>query len=571
MQKTATTIAILAIFILLLVGCNSEAVDTASVTPSPTSTITPTPTATLTPTRTPTPTPAPATLNIPLQKYQAPDELFTLNIPKDWSAFEIGGGVRFLDENNQLVSLTAFYYPLPAGVDPQNFLAEEAERVLASARLNDPNSLQVITNEMGADGHWHLEAVGQFFPDWPLLHLRTETWVENNVLLGLSLLAPDFAWYDVEPLWQKALSSYQVLQTDPNTTTGRRYVHPGGLFTITVPVNWGISFEDYDGVILQDMQGLAQFGVSVEEMDHYPTPKELKSALQNMLGDTPQAEGYIELEKDTTNPHLQFVKFEAPAGEDGIYRTELRVSSDRNLLITTSFSVPPHDWEIYQPDYELLLNSIKTRGNAPPDEKTQKKNPLAGIEVGVPMFYLDRQGNLQVSAPIRNFRSHNITNLSASIKLFDKNGKFLAAESWRMLQEVLGQGRTTYLYLALPPETTDLKQVADVKIQLMNSKDTNKQPYPSWSYQSGSARITDKGDVIIDAMLQNQGKKTQKYIFLAALLYDEQGNLVFAKTERQRLPYATPSGQSVDVEITIPGPFPALSNFDILGERPLLD
>ena len=63
----------------------------------------------------------------------------------------------------------------------------------------------------------------------------------------------------------------------------------------------------------------------------------------------------------------------------------------------------------------------------------------------------------------------------------------------------------------------------------------------------------------------------QKYIFVAALIYDEQGNLIFVKTERKRLPYATPSGQEVDIRITIPGPLKDISNFDVIGERPLLD
>jgi hypothetical protein len=191
--------------------------------------------------------------------------------------------------------------------------------------------------------------------------------------------------------------------------------------------------------------------------------------------------------------------------------------------------------------------------------------------VGVPMFYLDRNGNLQVSAPIRNFRTRNVTNLTGSVKLYDKDGNFLAAESWRMLQQILGQGKTTYLYIALPPDTTDLRQVADVKIQLIESKDTQKAPYPSWKYQLGDANISKKGDVTITATLRNSGKKVQRYIFVAALLYDEHGNLVFVKTERKRLPYATPRGQEVDVKIVIPGPLEDLASFDVKGEQPKLD
>jgi hypothetical protein len=140
-----------------------------------------------------------------------------------------------------------------------------------------------------------------------------------------------------------------------------------------------------------------------------------------------------------------------------------------------------------------------------------------------------------------------------------------------MLQQTLGQGKTTYLYLALPSTTTDLKKVATVKIQLIDAKDTKHKPYPSWKYQSGNADVTKKGDVVVNATLSNAGKKAQKYIFVAALLYDEDGNLIFVKSERRRLRYATPPGQEVDVKIVIPGPFEGLASFDVIGERPLLD
>ena len=554
--------------VLLLGGCGNVAMPlSATLTPTATST----PSLTPTPTGTPTPTPIPAILKAPLRDYQAANDLFSIRIPEDWQAFEDGGGVRFQDKVDPYVNLTAFYFPLPRGADPERFLQEEGQRAIARAQLNDPNSLQVMKKELGNDGHLYIEAVGKFFEDQPSQHLLTETWVENGVLLGLSLMAPEEKWPDVGPIWPVVRESYQVHRPDPNEVMGMAYVHPGGLFTITVPLYWGISYEDYDGVLLQDMQGLAQFGVSVEELDHYPTPKEMDAALAGMVGDLPDVEGYQELEKIVDQPNLRLIRFEVPTDEDGIYRTELRVFSDRNLLITTSFSAPPHDWDFFAPDYKLLLDSIETRGDAPPDEQTQDEDPLAGIEVGVPLFYLDRNGYLQVSAPIRNFRTRNVTRLSASIKLYDKDGHFLAAESWRMLQQILGQGETTYLYLALPPATTDLEQVSSVKIQLINAKDTRKQPYPAWIYEAGRADIDKKGDVAISATLRNGGKKVQKYIFVIALLYDENGNLTFARTERQRLRYATPPGQEVDVRIVIPGPFDELATFDVLGERPLLD
>ena len=555
------------LLLALLAGCGDLSSFVNTPTPAPTSTPSPTPT----PTSTPTPTPVPAILKAPLQEYQAANDLFSIQIPENWQAFDVGGGVRFQDEQDPYVSLMAFYFPLPRVVDPETFLQEEAARALSRAQLNDPNSLQIIENELGDDGRLTLEAVGRFFADQPLQHLRTEAWVENNVLLGLSLMSPEEKWPEISPIWPVVSQSYQVLQPDPDAIVGMAYVHPGGLFTVTVPLYWGVSYEDYDGVLLEDMQGLAQFGVSVEELDHYPAPKELDGALAGMLGDAPQTPGYIELEKITDQPNLRMIRFEVPSDEDGIYRTELRVFSDRNLLITTSFSAPPHDWDFFAPDYKLLLESIETRGDAPPDEQTQDEDPLAGIEVGVPMFYLDRNGHLQVSAPIRNFRTRNVTRLTASVKLYDKDGEFLAAESWRMLQQILGQGATTYLYLALPPQTTDLKKVASVKIQLIDAKDVNRKPYPAWHYQSGQADITNKGDVVIRASMRNAGNKVQKYIFVAALIYDEHGNLIFAKTERMRLRYATPPGQEADVKIVIPGPFKDLATFDVIGERPLLD
>ena len=551
----------------LLAGCGDLAAFLSTPTPAPTSTPTPTPA----PTSTPTPTPIPAILKTPLQEYKAAKDLFSIQIPEGWQAFDDGGGVRFQDAQDPYVSLTAFYFPLPRGIDPQAFLQQEGERALSRAKLNDPNSLQVIENELGDDGRLKIEAVGKFFEDQPLQHLLTETWVENGVLLGLSLMAPEEKWPHIAPIWPVVRESYQVLQPDPNAVVGMAYVHPGGLFTVTAPLYWGVSYEDYDGVLLEDMQGLAQFGVSVQELDHYPTPKEMDEALTGLLGDAPQAAGYLELEKIDDQPNLRSIRFEVPSDEDGIFRTELRVFSDRNLLITTSFSAPPHDWDFFAPDYKLLLESIETRGDAPPDEKTQDEDPLAGIEVGVPMFYLDRNGRLQVSAPIRNFRTRNITRLTASIKLYDANGKFLAAESWRMLQQVLEKGGTTYLYLALPPQTTDLKKVAAIKIQLIDAKDTRREPYPAWRYQTGQATVNDKGDVAIRAVMSNAGDKVQKYVFVIALLYDEHGNLIFARTERMRLRYATPPGQEADVKIVIPGPFEKLTTFDVIGERPLLD
>lgn len=570
MRKIPPVLLFIPLFLLLaslLGACGVSMPFVATATPPPTATPSPTPL----PTATPTATPVPEILKTPLQDYQAPHGLFSIQAPETWQPFDDGGGVRFQDETNPYISLTAFYFPLPRGADPQTFLQDEAKRAISRAELNDPGSLQVIENELGDDGRLRIEAVGKFFEDQPLQHIQVETWVENGVLLGLSLTAPEDKWSDIAPIWPLLQQSYHVLQPDPDAVTGLAYVHPGGLFTITVPLYWGIESEDYDGVILGDMQGLAQFGVSVEELDHYPTPKELDAALASLLGETPQAAGYLEIKRITDQPNLRLVQFEVPSGEDGIYRTELRVFSDRNLLITTSFSSPPHDWDFFAPDYKLLLESIETRGDAPPDEQTQEADPLAGIEVGVPMFYLDRNGRLQVSAPIRNFRTRNVTRLTASIKLYDKDGNFMAAESWRMLQQALGRGKTTYLYLALPATTADLENVAEVKIQLIDAKDAKKEPYPSWTYQNGEADINDKGDVVIRTTLRNAGKKVQKYIFVAALLYDENGNLTFVKTERRRLRYATPPGQEVDVKIVIPGPFEGLASFDVIGERPLLD
>ncbi len=554
-------------FMALLAGCGNALSFGKTPTPNPTFTPTPPPTATPAPTA----TPIPHILTVPFKSYTAPKDLFRIEVPENWDALEDGGGIRFQDPINPYISLTAFYFPLPRDADAEAFLRGEADRALSRAQLNDPNSLSIIQNAIGEDGHLRLEAVGKFFEDQPFQHMRTDAWVENNVLLGLNLMTPEEYWPEIEPIWPLLQQSYQVLQPDPDQVTGMAYIHPGGLFTMTVPMYWGILDEDYDGVMLQDMGGLAHFGVSVEEMDHYPTPEEMDEALEGMVGAAPDAEGYLELQKITNQPNLRLIQFEVPTEEDGIYRTEIRVFSDRNLLITTVFSAPPQDWEHFAPDYELLLNTIQTRGNAPPDEKTQDEDPLAGIEVGVVKFYIARNGRLQVSAPIRNFRSRPVTRLTASVILYDKDGKFLAAESWRMLQAILGQGKTTYLYLSLPQATADFNKVASVKIKLIEARDAARKPYPSWGYQSGSADVNGKGDIVIKATMRNTGKKVQKYIFIAALLYDENGNLLFARTERKRLPYATPPGQEADIKIVIPGPLEGVANFDVIGERPRLD
>ncbi len=508
---------------------------------------------------------------VPLKSYIAPKKVFQIEVPEKWRAFEVGGGIRFQDDTNPYISLTAFYFPLPRETDAQEFLLSEAERALARARLNDPESLEIIQNEIGQDGHLRLEAIGRFFDDQPLQHMRTDAWIANNVLLGLNLMTPEEAWAQTEPIWPILQQSYQVLQPDPSEVTGMAYIHAGGLFTVTVPMYWGILEEDYDGVILQDLAGLAQFGVSVQELDHYPTPEEMDAALEAMVGSVSEADGYLELQKITNQPHLRLIQFEVPTDDDGIYRTEIRVMSDRNLLITMLFSAPPQDWDYYAPDYKLLLDTIVLRGDTPPDEKTQDDDPLAGIEVGVVKFYVDRRGRLQVSAPIRNFRSRNVTRLTASILFYDKDGKFLAAESWRMLQQILGQGKTTYLYLSPPKSSVNPKRVASVKIQLIDAKEAKKEPYPAWGYQRGTAQVNDKGDVVIKATMRNAGKKVQKYIFLAVLLYDEQGNLIFAKTERKRLSAPISPGQEVQVKMVIPGPLADIATFDVVGERPRLD
>ena len=555
-------ISLSALLLLVLVACRGVVPPETPTAPAPGS---PTPQAT------PTPTPIPPILTIPLKTYTAPHELFRLEIPESWEDFKEGGGIRFQDPADPYVSLTAYYYPLPKSADPDTFLDQEAERALSRARLNDPNSLSLIINNNDENNHRHLEAVGRFFMDQPLQHLRAEIWLDNGVLLGLNLMAPESKWPQVEPIWPLLRQSYQVLQPDPSQIPGMAYIHPGGLFTLTVPLYWGVLDESYEGVILQDMEGLAQFSVGVQEMDHYPTPQELDDALAHMVGETAQAPGYQILQKIDNQPNLRLIQFEVPTEHDGIYRTEIRVFRDRNLLITTAFGAPSHDWETFAADYRLLLESLKTRGNAPPDEATQDEDPLAGIEVGVVHFYVARNGRLQVSAPIRNFRTRNVTRLTASVIMYDKDGQFLAAESWRMLQQILGKGKTTYLYLAIPKASVNPKKVAKVTIRLIDARDAVKEPYPAWGYQHGNAEVNAQGDVVVRATMRNTGNQTQKYIFLAVLLYDAQGNLLFVRTERQRLPHAVPPGKEVDVKMTIPGPLEAIGTFDVVGERPLLD
>ncbi|HID35063.1 MAG TPA: hypothetical protein EYP25_10970 [Anaerolineae bacterium] len=116
----------LASIALLMPGCSGSLPFVKTPTPSPTATFTPEPTST----PTPTPTPIPAILTVPLQSYTAPNALFRIEIPENWTPFEEGGGIRFQNPDDPYISLTTFYFPLPEDADADAFLQREAERAL---------------------------------------------------------------------------------------------------------------------------------------------------------------------------------------------------------------------------------------------------------------------------------------------------------------------------------------------------------------------------------------------------------------------------------------------------------
>ncbi len=560
------------LFLVLLLSACATVVSSPSPVPSTTispSAIPPPPADTTFPTQ--TPTPLPEVLTVDLASYLSPDSAFSIKVPASWKPTDIGGGIRFQETEFSPTSVTAHFLLLPVTADAGAYVSDIISQTYSIVQYNNADNFLELGDELMPNGHRQIEFLGQLDPANPMAHVLAELWVESNTLLGLSLTAPADNWAQVLPLWDLLIESYQPKAVDiVRNSFGLNYVHPTGLFTITVPVGWGIveEYPEEGEVLLSDISGYAQFSVSANEMTRRPTPSDLATALNDLMGDVTEQEGYEELRNEEPSVYERIHQFEILTADDGFYRTELRAMSDGNRLVTTSFNAPPHDWEVFAPAYELMLSSLQLALDAPPDEATQDADPVAGIKVGEPMSYLARGGRLWVSAPIINNRTRTLNDLTAAVELYDENDTLLAAESWRLGQKRVGAGATTYLTLDIGSDVAPIKKASYVLVNIVDAKDTAKDALRLWGYEGGSANINDAGDAVLKVTMRNATNSIQKRIYIVALLYDENGDLSFAKAAPRRLPHAVPPGETVNLKITIAGPHSGLTGFDIIGEVP---
>ena len=519
-----------------------------------------TPTATPSPTITPTPTPVVLSFN----RYQAPGDTFSVQVPDAWKAQQIGGGVEFRQGDEPMPGITAYYQPLAANVDATAFLTSYIASTLATIQANDFETFRVLRDETLPSGSRLIEYTGRLQPQGPPIRVRSELWLEDNTLLGLSLAAPTQLWPQLEGFWPIVRQSYLPNPgAGPQAGVGAAYVQPSSLFTITAPAGWSILEEEASGVTLADASGLARFSIAASETDRSFIPKDYDEMLNGLLGDLPRQDAYQEFERSDVNPNGRLVQFEAPTN-DGFYRTELRTFSGGRLLYTSSFSAPPQDWDLYAPAYQQLLGSLQMR-TPPPDEATQDADPLAGIEAGTPRFY--RSGGLWVSAPIYNYRSRNISDLTAAVQLFDDKDNLLGAESWRLEQDVVPAGGVTYLTKRISPEVAPLDRVSYVRIEPVLARDTREKAPGSWEYVAGAADLTSKGNIDFNVTLRNTTGVTRRYMVVTALLYDREHRPVFAHSQTKRLPYPVEPGELVDLRLVVPGPLPTeVVSFDVVGE-----
>ena len=548
--------------VLLLSACESAPAPTPTSPPA-TSTATTVPTA--------TPTPLPPILRQSLTIYEAPHGAFSLQVPASWQVSDIPGGIRFRQSDDSPTSITVQFQPLPATVDADAYLSSVISTTDAAVQLNDANTFQLLDDETLLDGHRRLELIGQIDPEAPLAHLLAEFWVDSKILLGFSLTAPASDWPEVEPLWPLVQQSFVTGDLSTAATAaplGLLYIHPSQTFTMTVPAGWGIVEEDDQGVLLGDLAGFAQYAVDAMAFDHTPTAKELDDAITGLLGTLPEQLGYEELDRQSPTSRERLLQFQVLSPEEGLYRTELRAVANGNLLLTTSFSAPPHDWELYEPSYDLMRGTLQIRPAPTPDEATQDADPLAGLIVGDVRFYRAGGGALWVSAPIYNYRTRNLADLTAAVQLFDNDGQLVGAESWRLPQRIVPAGGTTYLTQRITPDVAPLDGVVSAAIKLVDATDTDKPAPIAWAYERGSAERDQDGNVVLKVSLGNPSDEVRRYIYVVGIVYDADGNLIFAKGETQTLPYATPSGQDVDLKIVIWGPLPDLASFDVVGEVP---
>jgi len=517
----------------------------------------------------PSPTPEPAILHIPLQRFEAPHKGFSLEVPEKWQVVDIGGGYLFSESETSPLSITAHFGAVPVDVDPEAYIDNLFSEVLDAARANDASSYLVLHNETMPDGRHRIEFLGQTNPEQPLMHVLGELWVESGTVVGLSLAAPAEVWRQFESLWPLLQPSYEtqsVAEARDSLTTEHPLVNSD--LIINVPVNWEMVSESENEVLFGDTHGIAQFLVTSEVRAKRITSKQLSQALRSTVGDVAKQEDYVELANEELSAHERRLQFEALSDGNGFYRHELRAFSHDDTLITTSFSAPPQYWDAFLPAYNQLLIPLQKQSRLPPSEAIQDADPTAGIDAGTAMHYIDRTGALWISAPIYNNRTRHVGNITAAAQFFDENGTLLGAESWRLPHQVVAAGATTYLTQKITSVDGPIDRTAYAEVAIVDASGTKKKPQQPWTYMGGEAQVTDEGDIAISATIRNATARRQKAIYLVALLYDESGAMAFAHGRAGPLKKTVRPGKTIEVNFTIPGPFPKLGSFDITGEVP---
>ncbi len=532
----------------------------------------PTPVLTATPTSTPmptaTPTPLPAILTVPLLRYDDPNAAFSLQVPAGWVVETVPGGTRWRRDPESQWQLTVYAQNLPEEVAAESFLTGIMTSFAAAATVFDPTTTRLRHEVVTLDGHRRLEAEGRFQPDAAPLHLLAEFWAADGQVRGLSLAAPTEAWPEVAPLW--TLVQQSLVFNAEAVPAPSLYRHPTGAFTLTVPIGWDLLEEGENAALFADAAELAQFAVMVTDLGRGPTPSDLRATLAAAVAGVANEAEYRLLAEEQLAFHERLLRFEVLSPLEGLYRNELRAIGSGPYLITTSFSAPPHDWERYEAAYAFFRHTLR-QARPPLDEALQDADPLAGIEVGQPQFYRTGAGPetvLWVSAPIQNYRTRPLDDLTVTVQLFDAAGRLLGAESWRQPQAVIAAGQTAYLTVAIPATNAPVAEVTAVVIEPLLARDTPNEPPPSWEFVDGTTARTEDGDVVLTATLRNPGPEIRRFIYAVGVLYDADGRFLFARGEVQRLPYATPAGAEVDVRIVIPGFTHAYADFAVFGEVP---
>ncbi|MCO6449668.1 MAG: hypothetical protein J5I90_02655 [Caldilineales bacterium] len=492
---------------------------------------------------------------------------FSLQAPAEWEVIEVPGGVRFENKEDG-TAIIAYFQPIPITTDPAEYLSSAISETLTFVESNSPEDFEILKDGTGEDGHHQIELVGKLEPTGVVSKLQAEMWTDDGALFGISLEGPIKNWGNVEPLWPLLRQGYTP---NPVETTllglAETYVHPSGLFTMTIPVGWGIAEEMDGGVLLGDTGGYAQLSITATEFNRRPKPAELSAAMEAMLGDLPQQETYEELAREEASSDERLVEFEALSPDEGFYRTELRVFPAGSIMAATSFNAPPQDWDLFAPDYQAMIDSLQFQEPAL-DDAMLDSDPVVGIDVGEVMLYRASGGSLWVSAPIYNRRPRNIGDMTFAVELYDAEDKLLAAESYRMEQRILPAGGVHYFSQRIPPKLANLDNVAYADVKIADAKDIEREPFQAWGYAGGAAELDDEGNVTLKINLRNAGGDVRRSVYVVALLYDADGKLVFARGETMRLPYATPPGAEVDVKLTAWGPLPELASFDVIGEVP---